>query len=141
LIFSFYIFLFIVSLVLIFLGYYSETDILKIVAYGLIFMLGFMLISSTPFGSVEDCEYLGNYTNNIKVYGSNFSGYHWDYDFDLNPAQVPDYELLHEKIYNEYEYSCQNIQNRAFGFWISVLGVLGFASVYLQRKGGGIDEE
>ena len=140
-IFSFFIFLFLVSLVLIFLGYYSDTDVLKIVAYGFIFMLGFMLISETSFGNVQDCEYLGNYTNNVYVYGANFTGYHWDYDFDLNPSHAPDYELFHVKEYPTYNYSCQTIENRAFGFWISVLGVLGFASVYLQRKGGSIENE
>ena len=110
-IFSFYIFLFSIALILIFLGYYSETDILKVVAYGLIFMLGFMLISDTPFGSVQDCEYLTSsvVTNNETATHNN-------------------------------TYVCQNIENRTFGFWIAVLGVLGFASVYLQRKGGAIEQ-
>lgn len=116
-IFSFYIFLFSVALILIFLGYYSKTDILKIVSYGLIFMLGFMLISQTPFGAVQDCEHLQT-------------------SADQNTTN-PNDALWH---YN-YTYTCQDIENRTFGFWIAVLGVLGFASVYFQRKGGSIDNE
>ena len=137
-IFSFFIFLFLVSLVLIFLGYYSETDILKVVAYGLIFMLGFMLISETPFGSVEDCEYLGNFTDDQYTYGDNYTAYHWDYLNAPSPSE-DGVRLFHVKEYSTYEYTCQTIQSRAFGFWIAVLGVLGFASVYLQRKGGVIE--
>ena len=103
-------------------------------------MLGFMLISETPFGSVEDCEYLGNYTNNVQVYGDNYSGYHWDYGEEtVIPPQEDGVRLFHEKQYSTYEYTCQAIQSKPFGFWIAVLGVLGFASVYLQRKGGVIE--
>lgn len=109
-IFSFYIFLFAVALVLIFLGYYTETDVLKIVSYGLIFMLGYMLIAPVPFGSVQDCEYLVSTITNS-------SG---------------------NAVYS-HDYTCQDVENRIFGFWISVLSVLGFATVYFQRKGGEIE--
>lgn len=111
-IFSFYIFLFSVALILIFLGYYTETDVLKIVSYGLIFMLGYMLIAPVPFGSVQDCKYLVNTVTNSTG----------------------------NAVYS-HSYTCQVIEDRVFGFWIAVLSILGFASVYFQRKGGVIDQE
>jgi len=35
--------------------------------------------------------------------------------------------------YSEYN-------NHTFGFFISVIGIIGFSSVYLQRKGGNIEQ-
>lgn len=79
-------------------------------------MLGFMLISETPFGSVQDCEY-------------------------LQTSALDNTSLPNESNWNyNYTYTCQNIEHRIYGFWIAVLGVLGFASVYLQRKGGAIEQ-
>ncbi|MCP4648875.1 MAG: hypothetical protein GY853_02170 [PVC group bacterium] len=138
-IFSFFIFLFLVALILIALGYYSDTDVLKIVAYGFIFMLGVMLFAPTFFGNVEDCEYLGNYTNSYYVYGDNYSSYHWDYVNAPSPSE-DGVRLFHVVEEPTYKYTCQEIENKAFGFWIAVLGVLGFASVFFQRKGGRIEQ-
>lgn len=71
--------------------------------FGVMMMLS---IASFALNNQEICEIQLNYTNNVYVYGSNFTGYHWDYDYDLNPAQAPDYELFHIKQYNEYILVC-----------------------------------
>ena len=83
-----------------------------------------VLIAKSGYDSRFVCEILGNYTNNVYQYGANFSGYHWDYDYDLNPAQAPDYELLHVREYKEYDLYCfENpyiTQTSATGFKVSL---------------------
>jgi hypothetical protein len=69
------------------------------------------MLAKLGLDSKEVCELRVNYTNNVYVYGSNFTGYHWDYDFDLNPSASPDYELFHVKAYPTYKTYCYNITN------------------------------
>lgn len=143
-IFQVYTIFFFIALILIFLGYYSDTDVLKIVGYGLTFILAIMLFQPAFYGSVESCEYLGNYTNNVYSYGENYTGYHWDYDYTLNPSEST-VRLFHVKSYPTYNYTCQDVQSRPIGFWIALLSIFGFISVYLDRKntsyGGGFDDD
>lgn len=69
-------------------------------------VLSMLAISSHVLNNQQHCEILANYTNNVYVYGANFTGYHWDYDYDLNPAQAPTYALFHVKEYPTYNRYC-----------------------------------
>lgn len=132
-IYQIYTIFFFITLIFIFIGYFSDVDVLKIVGYGLIFILGIMLFSPTFFGNVEKCDYLGNYSNNVYSYGENYSGYHWDYDYSLNPSEST-VRLFHVKEYPTYNYNCETIENKTIGFWVALLGIFGFISVFIDRR-------
>lgn len=118
-----------------FLAYILQ-DKHQVMKVGAIFFAVFfmLLVGKSVLDNQQHCEILVNYTNNVYVYGSNFSGYHWDYDYDLLPAQAPDYELFHIKSYPTYDRYCFDTgfttENTAYSmmtWW--------FRSVYLYLIG------
>lgn len=99
-------------LILLFIFYLKQEDKEHILLRLLAIIIFFNLLVIMAKSTVYDCELVGNYTNNVYVYGSNFTGYHWDYDYDLNPAQSPDYDLFHVKEYPTYNLACSEIPNQ-----------------------------
>lgn len=143
-IYELYAIFFFITLIFIFVGYFAEADVLKIVGYGLVFILGIMLFQPNLFfGSVEACEYQTNYTDNVQIWGNNFTGYHWDYMTPLEPRpQDSDVAFLfHVKEYPNYNYVCQTITNWTIGFWISLLGLFGFVTVFFDRRNNHVEAE
>lgn len=107
----------------------EQHQVIKVTA--LIFsILSMLAISSSVLNNQDHCEILVNYTNNVYVYGSNFTGYHWDYDYDLNPAQAPDYEIFHVKQYYTYDRFC--FDNPAEGSGLSVFKLMNYFIRILQ---------
>lgn len=101
-----FIFFFVLAVTVIFLGYYSEVDILKITGFMFLFVLGTVLFGFNGGGvSYHDGD-------NLTVSGS---------------------QTIVTPLYTDYN-------NHTFGFFTSVIGIIGFASVYLQRKGGVIEQ-
>jgi hypothetical protein len=106
------------------------------------FFLNMLVLLSKS--ATDNCEIKLNYTDNVYVYGSNFTGYHWDYDFTLNPAQVPDYELFHVREYNEYIEVCpesvkttnsvffKNMSRLMYVFWFYIIVYISY--VFLKFK-------
>lgn len=124
---------FFITLIFIFIGYFSDADVLKIIGYGLVFILGVMLFQPTFFGNVEICETLSNHTHKDYVYSDNFSdSFHWD--AESPPPNNDGAVIFHIHETNEYIEVCQEIQNRTIGFWITLLGLIGFIIVFYERR-------
>jgi hypothetical protein len=117
-IFPLYIFLFSLFVVLLFWAYFSGNDIFKVTCFGLIFMLGVMLIDPSFFGSVDYCDHV--IADKELFYSYNGS------------------ELVGVTESFSYMTVCDSLSSRVFGFWIAVLGVFGFVSVWFERKNGGV---
>lgn len=129
-----YFSLFILSFILLAIAYFSNPniDILKIVGYGFIFMLGVMLIDTSFFGSVEICEKKLTFTEELYIYGDDYEGYHYDdYNATLHAGTL---ELFHKNITNTYTDICSDYDNQTFGFYIAIVGFLGWISVFLQIR-------
>lgn len=121
-----YITLFLISLALLFLGYYSEVDTIKILAYGLIFLLAVII------GGYGDNLYYKTGENISYTYGDNFTSYHWDYDFSTSPKSPTDAYLFHTtKVYNYATY-----ENTILSFLMATLSFLGWLSVYFNFRRG-----
>lgn len=126
--------LFIISFALLFLGYYSKTDSVKLVGFGIIFLLGVTLMDLNIPGldTSGGIEYK-NYTDTMYVYGHNFSGYHWDY-VDPNTHTFENDAFIFHTL-QEYDYA--KYTNHTIGFLISICGFLGWVSIFLDyRKRG-----
>lgn len=148
---------FVLAFLFIIVGYKSENIVMQLAGFALIALLSFtFLTGSIEFKTgqtVEECENVINFTDNVYVYGNNYTGYHWDYDYDLNPS-FNDYNLFHVKEYNTYTTLCTNstttnnyedfngLDNTILGVFILFAGVVGLIGVWDQyRKKGRSDEE
>lgn len=118
--------LFVISIALLFLGYYAKVDTIKVLGFRIIFILGIIL---NGYGDI--LEYKTG-ENNTYVYGDNFTSYHWDYDYS-NPKPVTDVYLFHKEKENNYSI----YENRTLGFLMSILAFMGWLSVYFDYKGRG----
>lgn len=117
--------LFIISIALLFLGYYTKIDTIKILSFGIIFVLGVVL-----FGYGDTLQYqIGK--SNIYEYGNNFTGEHWDYSASSIPSGAKTGEFL---FHIEEHYSYQTYTNNLLGFLMSTLAFLGWLSVYFDYK-------
>ena len=77
-----------------------------------------LVIGKVALDDSQNCQFVNNATEEIYVYGTNLSGYHFDsYNLTLNPAQanLDPPILFHKSITNEYKYLCEdNPNNSAF---------------------------
>jgi len=97
-------------------------------------ILCLVMIGKAGIDSNQICEIKLNYTDNVYVYGANFTGYHWDYDYDLNPAQEPDYTLFHVKEYPTYNLVCftdTTYQSISTIFYKLSIGFMGLLFLYI----------
>jgi len=119
--------LFVLCVTLIFLGYYSDIESLKIGSFTILFLLGVVLM-------VSGVDYVaGIDTNTTYQYGNNFTGYHWDYDTGTAPTLTPSDDpsfLFHTMKYESPNYV--NYTNHTIGFILAVIGALGFLEVFFQ---------
>ena len=110
-----------ISIVLIVIGLAKTTESAQaLVGFFFLFLLSFNLIDGT-------IEYVSGY-DEYYVYGNNFTGYHWDYDYNSNPPATNDSYLFHsirEDTYASY-------QNRTMGVWLALLAGFGFAGVFFS---------
>lgn len=132
-----YILFFVITFIFLALGYFShdpDADMLKIVGFGFLFILGIMLFDAQHFGNVENCNNKLTFSEEIYIYGDDYTGYHYDdYNATLHAGTL---ELFHKEINNTYTEFCTPYESKTFGFYIAVLGALGFASAFLQIKSG-----
>ena len=126
------ILLFGVAFALLFYGWYSRTDLPRLLGFLLIFLLGTFFEPAIP-GNID---YLSGKTiNQTYVYGDNYSNTHWAYDTDsptCNPSNLDCVALFHietieNNIYSEYT-------NHTLGFYIMIMGLLGFVLVMVDRR-------
>jgi hypothetical protein len=105
-----FILFFVISIFLIFLGYYSDTDTVKIVGWLLVFILGYTLL------------------------GYNSTGV--DYQTGQNITKTDNFNDTYSVATYDINYNYVTYTNKTLGFYIGVLGMLGFASVFLEIKKG-----
>jgi hypothetical protein len=131
-IYQLFISLFIVAFLFLFYGWYSRTDMPRLIGFFLIFLLGGMLEPALP-GSVE--YFSGLNTSEYYVYGDNYTGYHWDYMNDppeclpnnLDCVKLFHTETIQSEVYSVYE-------SHTIGFFLSIAGILGFVLVMVDRR-------
>ena len=125
-----FILLIAVSFLLLFYGYYSKTDLPRLMGFLLLFFLGSAIMPSLP-GTVEYCD--GKNLTTIYQYGNNFTGYHWDYDTGTAPdgPQLDAY-LFHTMEIDTCIYS--TYQDHTIGFYIMLTGLLGFILIMFERR-------
>lgn len=116
--------LFAISIGLLFLGYYAKVDTIKILGFGVIFLLGIILN-----GYGDNLQYKIGENMSYK-YGDNFTGYHWDYDFSTIPHTPNDAYLFHTTKIDTYS----TYRNNLLGFLMSTLAFLGWLSVFFDYK-------
>lgn len=99
----------ITAIVLLFIAYQFDRKhiVMKILtAFFSIFLL--LLVAKATIDGGSNCEIVLNKTTEIYVYGDNFTGYHWDYEYILNPNPNVDdgIFLFHRNITNTYAEFC-----------------------------------
>jgi len=121
------------SLILITLGLIkSEHSELALVGFGFLFIMSLIIING-------DIQYKTGFTE-LYQYGDNYTGYHWDYDYD-DPPGVKETNLFHRNQTNTYS-SMEDISiagNFFFhlvGYWLAISSVVGFVGVLASLKGG-----
>ena len=119
-----YVSLFALSLFILYIGYYGKIEVVKVLAFGLLFVLGGVML-----GYVENIEYKSGETlnNNMACGGcvdSRLSN-------STNATNIYLASTVSTNIYSEYS-------NQTLGFLICVLSFLGWLSVYfdLRARGG-----
>lgn len=66
-----------------------------------------MLIPKVLSDNSDYCEIVLNETQEIYIYGNNYTGYHWDYDILTGGGKViTDVNLFHKNITNTYDWYC-----------------------------------
>jgi len=122
--------LFAVAFALLFYGWYSRTDLPRLLGFLLIFLLGTFFEPAIP-GVIEFKS--GENVSSYYVYGNNFDGYHWDGYNTTAPVQTDKgawlfhSETIENDIYTEYS-------NHTLGFYIMIMGLLGFVLVMVDRR-------
>jgi len=124
--------LFGVAFLLLFYGWYSRTDLPRLMGFLLIFLLGTFFEPAIP-GNIEYLS--GNNISEYYIYGDNYSGYHWDYanpppscpPNNLDCVRLFHTERIENNIYSEYT-------NHTLGFYIMMMGLLGFILVMVDRR-------
>ena len=127
------ILLFGVAFALLFYGWYSRTDLPRLLGFLLIFLLGTFFEPAIP-GNIEYLS--GKNVSEVYVYGENYSDYHWDYNTDppvcSNPNDFSCVNLFHKNIIENNIYS--EYTNHTLGFYIMIMGILGFILVMVDRR-------
>ena len=120
------------SLLLVSLGLFkTEHSELALIGFFFLFILSFSLINDNI--TMKS----GEFEKEVFVYGDNYSGYHWDYDFP-NPS-VDDVNLFHSNKTTTYLYETLDLggnNNHVFGYWLAVGSMIGFAGVLWGLKRG-----
>lgn len=141
---SIFVFLVLFSLILIVAGYYIEAPVTQIAGTAVMFIAGLLLMFSTV-------EYASGETE-LYIYGNNFTGYHWDYDYtdapDFNQTilNTPEAVFLFHKntttVYDSWdEELVAGIGTRhTVAFVLLVTSILVFISVLSQTDEGLPDE-
>lgn len=116
------------SILFIFLGYFSDIESLKVSGFTVMFLLGYLLM----FTGVE---VVSGFTNEVSFeYGSNFTDYHWDqYIIGDEPKFNPSDDevfLFHTQEVKVDDYTTHT--NITIGFILAIMGALGFAEVFFQ---------
>jgi hypothetical protein len=73
------------------------------------FVVILLLVPKVSLDYSKACDFVVNETNEIFVYGNNYSGYHWDYE-SPSPS-VNDVNLFHKQTINTYDYVCDDTEN------------------------------
>ena len=104
------------GVIFILLGFIArEHTELALIGFFFLFLLSFQLMNGT-------LEYETG-TEEIYIYGNNFSGYHWDYTNPIEPRpQDPDMAyLFHKEINIQYA----NYENKTMGIYLCIVSVFG----------------
>lgn len=108
------------GLILTIAGFALDIPVLNLTGTIMIFLLGLGLLNdglTYKTGEYESYQY-----------GSNFTGYHWDYDTSdapsFNPSDDPAF-LFHKNITATYDHYDDASENR-FGWLLMAMGALGF---------------
>lgn len=122
-----------ISFILIALGLYRlEHTELSLVGFFLLFLLSLVIISG-------NLEYKIGYQE-IYVYGSNYSGYHYDhYGGDPSPS-LNDLNLFHlnqTNIYAPYQDDSGFFTTHRFGYVLAVMSVIGMVGSLASIKKDG----
>lgn len=88
----------------------GKHQILRVFSFFIAVYFMFLLATSSMISASNNCEWLLNDTQEIYVYGNNFTNgsYHWDYD---DPKQVYFNDqafVFHKNITNNYALFCNN---------------------------------
>lgn len=110
----------------------STDTLFRMTGFMVLFLLGLALMA-------DGFDYVsGNNFTEYYQYGNNFSGYHWDYDTGdapvFNASDDPAF-LFHrvrtsENVISEYD----GLNIRTVGFFISILGGLGFMLCFFDLR-------
>ena len=112
-----------ICLVLIIIGLTRPTEsYCALVGFFLLFLLSFNILDGTLQYKVG--------SNTTFQYGDNFTGYHWDYDYDPPPNEKSSPSLFHIWEYDNYE----NFQSKPLGYWLCVISAIGFIGVLFSLK-------
>jgi len=125
LIFSVFVFLFILALVFIGLGYAVDIPVFSLVGAIFIIGLGVVILGS----NVE----VRTGQEDIYIYGNNFDGYHWE-GYNITAPSQTDKEafLFHQNITYTYEpYDFGGIGNTTFGILTLILGMSLFVIIVM----------
>ena len=126
-----FIILMCVTILFFFVGKYLNLEVLQIAASGFLFLLGLIIM----FGSIT---YASGETE-FYVYGDNFSGYHWDYDYapSPNPNALEDAYIFHTVRNTTYSSWSDEIVgginlNHVFGLFMCIISILVFMNIYFN---------
>lgn len=121
-IFQIYTAFFLLTLIILFLGYYSKVDSIKILGYGSLFVLGIILL-----GYGDTLEYKsGEIINNNMACGGCY-----ETRFSNTTGNITGFYVASTSqtdIYSDYT-------NKTLGFLLSTLAFLGWLSVYFDIRG------
>lgn len=132
------------SLIGVFLGYYTDDSYYAFVGLTFLFLLGIVLLSGTVEYEIGENVSLCDY-NDIYVYGENYTGYHWDYASpppSCTPNELNCVKLFHvNRTYDGCVETTTTIYDNFtgdnahwFGFLLSVVAGLGMAGMFLQER-------
>lgn len=101
----------------------------------------FLAFNISSVGISNDCDLVLTQTRETYVYGSNFTAYHWDYDYG-DPDDDEEDELtpflFHKNTTNTYDNVCSNENTFATNFLrliyvIFAMGMIGLAIVRIME--------
>lgn len=119
--------LFAISLALLFLGYYSKVDVIKVLGYGIIFTLSFFMLS---YGGTLEYKTGEIITNNMACGGCA------DTRFSTNTTNATNIYIASINTVDTYT----TYENKTLGFLMGLIGFFGWLSVYFDYKSRGNNE-
>lgn len=124
-----------VSISLLFFGWYVDYDFIKILASVLFFILAIMIMPGAN-SLTGDVEYrIATNKTIIYQYGDNYTGEHWSYNSPIPtcpPNNLDCVNVFHTIIYEEDVYD--SFESKTLGFYLSLLAVFNFIGVMVDRR-------